>query len=220
MTWLSPSFPVGGYSYSHGLEYAVEAGYVTDAPSLQNWVSHILMKGSGFLDAVILSETWDAVAREDVERFVHVAERSAANRATSEMALESTAQGDAFFDAVNGAWHVEGLETWTAMLSHKKISATYPVMVGLAAALHGVAQAPTVLAYLHASASNFVAAGMRLVPLGQAAGQSVIAALESALIETQRRALETRLEDAGTAAPMVDWTSMQHETQYTRLFRS
>ncbi len=220
MTWFSPSFPVGSYTYSHGLEYAVEAGYVTDAASLKDWVGHIIGFGTGFLDAVIVAEIWNAIANKDNAAFMAIAERSAANRATREMALESNAQGTAFIDAIGASWHVVGFEDWRSRLKLRNIPLTYPVAVGITAALHSVAQEQIVLAYLHGTVSNLVSAAMRLIPLGQSAGQTVIASLEPAIIDTQQRALETRLENTGTAAPMVDWTSMRHESQYTRLFRS
>jgi urease accessory protein len=95
-----------------------------------------------------------------------------------------------------------------------------PIAVGVAASAHGVAVAPTLTAYLHAFAGNLVSAGLRLIPLGQTDGQRIIAALEQAIDVTRRAALETPLDEVGTAAPMVDWCSMRHETQYTRLFRS
>jgi urease accessory protein len=198
----------------------VEAGYLTDAQTLKEWVGHIVGYGAGYLDSVILAATWDAVRNKNQQRFIEIAERSAANRATSEMALESDSQGAAFLDAIDAAWHAGELETWTALLSAQSISLTYPVATGMTAALQDVELPAVVLAFLHGTSSNLVSAGMRLIPLGQAAGQSVIADLEDVVIQSQGRALSTTLDQAGTAAPMVDWTSMQHETQYTRLFRS
>jgi urease accessory protein len=79
---------------------------------------------------------------------------------------------------------------------------------------------PALAAFLQAFAANLVSAGVRLVPLGQSDGQLVVAALEAAVAAAARQALATPLDEVGTAAPIVDWCSMRHETQYTRLFRS
>ena len=95
-----------------------------------------------------------------------------------------------------------------------------PVVVGVAAAAHGVPVAAALTAYLHAFAGTIVSAGVRLIPLGQSDGQRVIAALERVIAATAADIVATPLDEIGTAAPLVDWCSMRHETQYTRLFRS
>ena len=95
-----------------------------------------------------------------------------------------------------------------------------PIAVAVAAACHGMPLAPTLSAYLQSFASNLVSAGMRLIPLGQAAGQGVIARLEPIVLQAARTAIDAELDEIGTAAPILDWCSMQHEAQYTRLFRS
>jgi urease accessory protein len=96
----------------------------------------------------------------------------------------------------------------------------YPVAVGVTAAGHGIALDPALHAFLHAVTANLISAGVRLVPLGQSDGQRVLAALESVVEATAARALATPLEEVGSAALRADLTSLLHETQYTRLFRS
>ena len=95
-----------------------------------------------------------------------------------------------------------------------------PVAVGIAAAAHGVDLRSALVAYLQAFAANLVSAGVRLIPLGQSDGQRAIAALERVVLAAAETAMAADLDRLGTAAPMVDWCSMRHETQYTRLFRS
>lgn len=220
MAWLSPAFPVGGYAFSHGLEYAVEEGLVRDRETLRRWIEAIVVHGTGRLEADLFRISWRAVKDDDVEMLAWAAERGHAMRATSEMALESGAQGQAFLDAFRSAWPRQGYERWTEALSASDFPPSYTVSVGLAAALEGIPLKTALLAFLHAFAANLISAGVRLVPLGQTDGQKALAALEETIIAAAAAALERAFEDLGGAAPLVDWTSMKHETQYTRLFRS
>ena len=92
--------------------------------------------------------------------------------------------------------------------------------VGAAAAIHGMPLPAVLTAYLQAFAANLVSAGVRLVPLGQTDGQRATAALELVVARAAAAAMTANLDELGTAAPLLDWCSMKHETQYTRLFRS
>ncbi|WP_413207121.1 urease accessory protein UreF [Rhodospirillum sp. A1_3_36] len=220
MAWLSPSFPVGAFTWSHGVEYAVEGGQVTDRASLTAWVSWILEAGAGRVDADLLREAMTAVRADDLERLLLVAEEGDALRGTHEMAQESAAQGEAFLRAIGDCWPVPGLERWRAALKGVGRPCPYPVAVGLASALHGIPVGPVLSAFLHAMGANLISAGVRLVPLGQTDGQRALASLGPVVARAARASLERPWEDLGAAAPMVDWTSIRHETQYTRLFRS
>jgi urease accessory protein len=221
MTWMSPAYPVGGYSYSHGLEFAVEAHLVRDRNSLAGWIAALITHGAGQLDAVLFRAAYEAAAAYDDNAFAEVAELGAALLATAETALESTAQGAAFLSTTRTAWPDPALErlavTWDGPI-------VYPVAVALACAARPpderIPLAAALTAYLHAYAANFISAAVRLVPLGQTEGQLAIAALERATLDAVARALATPLDELGTATPMIDWASMQHETQYARLFRS
>lgn len=221
MTWMSPAYPVGGYSYSHGLEFAVEAHLVRDRDSLAGWIAALITHGAGQLDAVLFRAAYEAAAAYDDDAFAEAAELGAALLATAETALESTAQGAAFLATTRAAWPDPALERMAATWDGPIV---YPVAVALACAARPVDERvplPLALtAYLHAYAANFVSAAVRLVPLGQTDGQLVIAALERPTLEAVRRALATPLDDLGSATPMIDWASMRHETQYARLFRS
>ncbi len=216
MTWLSPAYPLGAYSYSHGIEYAVEDGLVRDRATLQDWIGRAVRHGAGLTDAALLAAAWNAVHEKHAARLDDIVELAAAWRGSAETALESRAQGAAFLSVTRAAWPHPALDElslrWRGEVS-------LPVAVGVAAA-QGVGLAPTLTAYLHAFAGNLVSAGVRLIPLGQSDGQRAIAALEETIAATVRAALETPLDEIGTAAATIDWCSMRHETQYTRLFRS
>jgi urease accessory protein len=217
LTWLSPSYPVGGFSYSHGLEYAIEDGLVRDRASLIDWIRTVLADGAGRSDGVLFAAAWRATQANDVEGLDEIIELAAAWRGSAEMALESSAQGAAFLATTRAAWPHPLLDR--AALRHRGAVA-HPVAVAIAAAAHEVPLDAALSAYLHAFASSLVSAGLRAIPLGQSDGQHALADLEPAVGNAAATALAASPEDTGTAAPVVDWCSMRHETQYTRLFRS
>lgn len=217
MAWLSPSFPVGAFSYSSGIEWAVEAGDIRDAGTLADWLSLMMGDGAGYCDAILFVQTHRAVCAGDAAALRAVAELAAAFSPTKERHLETTAQGRAFRDAIRGAWPCDAIEmldaAWDGPLA-------YPVAVGATCAGHGIAVGVALPAFLHAVAANWISAGVRLVPLGQTDGQRVLGAMEDVIMETTQRSLAASLEDIGGAALRADMASMRHETQYTRLFRS
>jgi urease accessory protein len=217
MTWLSPSYPLGAFSYSHGLEYAIEAGLVRDGDGLAEWVATVLEAGAGLSDGALLAAAWSAAMARDEAALDEVTALATAWRGTAETALESAAQGAAFLATTRAAWPHPLLDTLS--LRHRGALAL-AVAVGAAGAVHEVPLSALLTAYLHGFAANLVSAGVRLIPLGQSEGQRVIAVLESVIARLARRIEATPIDEIGTAAPLVDWCSMQHETQYTRLFRS
>lgn len=220
LAWLSPSFPVGAFSYSHGTEYAVETGLVHDRESLRRWVAGIVGLGAGRVDAELFRTAYRAVAARDEVLLTWVLERGDALRPTAELGVETAGQGEAFITAVTGPWPADALDWLRAVATARQRPIVYPIAVGAAAAAHGISLLPALTAYLHALAANLVSAGIRLVPLGQSDGQRVIAALEAGIRSAAAAALERRREDIGGTSLMVDWASARHETQYTRLFRS
>jgi urease accessory protein len=217
LAWMSPSFPVGAFSYSHGLEWMIEAGDASDRASLQEIVEDVLRHGAGRSDAILLVAAHRAVATRDDGALRAAAELAAALQPTKERALESHSQGAAFLSTAEAAWAAPGIERLRAAWDGPVAT---PVAVGVVAAAHGVALRETALAYLHALAANLISAGLRAIPLGQTDGQRVTAALEPAIVAVAEEALSSSLDHVGGAALRLDIASMRHETQYTRLFRS
>jgi urease accessory protein len=217
MAWLSPAYPVGAFSYSSGIEWAVEAGDIADAASLRDWLEVMLADGGGFADAVLFVHARRAAEKGDDKALRAVAELAAALAPSKERHLETTAQGNAFVEATRAAWACDPLDrlksAWDGPVA-------YPVGVAAAAAGHGIPLAPALAAYLQALAANWVSAGVRLVPLGQTDGQRVLAALEPVIAASAQRAPHVALDDIGSAAFRADLAGARHESQYTRLFRS
>jgi urease accessory protein len=217
MTWLSPAFPVGAFSYSSGIEWAVEAGDVGDAASLCSWLGSMLADGPGFCDGVFLACAHRAASSDDDAQLREIAELASAFVPSRERQLETSAQGRAFIDIARAAWNCASLDRLTSSCGGTIV---YPVAVGLVSAAHAIPLASTIHAFLHAVTSNWISAGARLVPLGQTDSQRVLAQLEPTVAATARRALAASLDDLGSANFRADLASMRHETQYTRLFRS
>ncbi len=216
MIWLSPAYPVGGYSYSHGLEWTVEAGKVRDAATLGAWIEDVLAHGAGRSDVIFLAEAWRALAVGDMAALEQVAELAAALAPSAERRLETMAQGTAFLAATLAAWPRPEL----AALAADGREVAYPIAVGAAAAAHGLPLVETAQAFAQAFAANLVSAGVRLIPLGQSDGLRVLARMEPLIPRVVAAALACTLDDVGGAAIAADIASMRHETQYTRLFRS
>lgn len=217
LTWLSPSFPVGAFAYSSGIEWAVEAGDITDAASLRDWLAAMLSDGSGFCDAVFLAQSFRAAAEQDCAGLKEIAELAAAFVPSRERQLETTTQGRAFIEIARAAWNSPGLDAMVAACDGPIV---YPVAVGIVSAAHGIRLAPSLHAFLHAVVSNWISAGSRLIPLGQTDSQRVLADLEPVVAATAARADAAALDDLGSATFRADLASLRHETQYTRLFRS
>ena len=200
--WLSPAFPVGAFAYSHGLEWAIHNGDITDESSSRRWIETCLRYGTARTDAILLVQT---MLDGDAEELDMLARALAPSR---ERALETESQGEAFSGAMAQAWGGDG------------IPRAYPVAVGLAARNHDCPPRETVSLYLQAFVSNLVSAAIRLVPIGQAQGQRIIAALYPAIEEVTAEALTAPLDDIGGCALLSDIASMKHETQPVRLFRT
>lgn len=209
MAWLSPVFPVGSFSYSHGLEWAVHDGLVDGRTELEDWLGALIDFGSGWNDAVLLAEAHRrAAAGLSVSGVVELAEALAGS---AERHRESTLQGAAFVVAAQ-AWapSAEGLGETPA----------YSVAVGTVAGACGVPLAATLAAHLHVFAANIIQAAIRLGVTGQQGAVETLAALEPMLLEIAARAQSSTLDDLGSATFMSDVMAMKHETQYSRLFRS
>ncbi len=215
--WLSPNFPVGSFAYSHGVEWAVEAGDIKDAESCTAWLADLLEHGGGWSDAVLLAAAHRAVAEKDDTALIEVCELAAALAPSKERRLETLKQGDAFLLAVKNAWPCDAIERFLKVWPNET---AFPVAVGVAGAGHRLPLGATLEAFLLAFATNLVSAAVRLVPLGQTDGTKIVARLTPLAREVAARAAQCSLDDVGGAALRSDIASMRHETQYTRLFRS
>ncbi|WP_156677751.1 urease accessory protein UreF [Sphingomonas profundi] len=226
LAWTSPSYPVGAFSYSHGLEAAVEAGAVRDAASLVDYVSAVIARGGGWVDAVLFArayETWRGDGADDGSKardaaMDAIAELAVAFRGSAETALESRQMGRSFLAVTRAAWPHPALDAFAARHAGRPVA--HCIVGALACAAHGAPLRPALTAWIHGTAANLVSAGVRLVPLGQTDGQIATARLTPVIEDVVARAPATDPDDLGTSALLVELASLTHETQYTRLFRS
>jgi urease accessory protein len=219
-SWLSPAFPIGAYSYSHALEWAVEASYVRDRKTLVEWLGADLRYGSGRNEAIFFSEAWRNAAAHDRARLFETAELAAAYRATREFALESSQQGSAALSMLHEVWPDRILHWLLRSTRDRGVRPAQAVVFGVRAAREGIPLNLALPAFLQSYIANQVTAGVRLIPLGQTDGQLAIAEIEEYVLAASAQAERASIDDLGSAAFMVDLASMAHETQYTRLFRS
>ena len=216
MTWLSPSFPVGAFSYSSGIEWAVEAGDITDAASLRDWLAAMLGEGSGFCDAVFLAQAHRAASAQDEAGLREIAELAAAFVPSRERQLETSTQGRAFIEIARSAWACDGLDGMVAACG----GMVYPVAVG-------VVSAATPFRWRRRCTPSCMPWCRTGFPpargwsrSGKPTASAFCASLEADVAATAKRALEASLDDLGSATFRADLASLRHETQYTRLFRS
>jgi urease accessory protein len=215
-SWVSPSFPNGAYSYSHGLEWAVEAGHIHDRLSLVDWLEADLYYGSGRNDAIFFGEAYRCVIESDDAGLTRVAELATAFRGTSEFALESSQQATACLATLRQVWPHQILDVLLEMSCQPVLA----VVLGARSASERIPPCLALPAFLQSYVGNLAIAGVRLIPLGQTDGQFAISALEDAILSASAQANCATLDDLGSAGFMVEFASIAHETQYTRLFRS
>lgn len=196
--WLSPAFPTGAFAYSHGMEWAISAGDITDAASAERWLADVLRFGAGWQDAVLLA---CALRAEDVTDY------ACALAPSRERLAETLDQGRAFARGVAGL----GITVTDAPL---------PVAVGQAAAGLGLPPAQVIALYLHSFAANLVSVAVRFVPLGQSDGQRILAALHPLIVALADRAGGAGLDAITASALGADLAAMRHETMPVRIYRT
>lgn len=217
MVWLSPAFPVGAFAYSHGLEWAFEAGDLHDAATLRDWLDALVGHGSLRNDLILFATSFRATVSQDGQTLAEIAELALALANSGERRLETVTQGNAFLAAARAAWPCEA---FTHLAAAWPGDVAYPVAVAVAAAGHGLPLAPSLEAYGLAFVANLVSAAVRLGIVGQTDGQRITAGLVPALHAAAASADTATLDDLGACAFRSDLAALRHETQYSRLFRS
>lgn len=210
LTWLSPAFPTGAFAHSHGLEWATEAGDITDRATAEAWLEALLRHGDLRSDAILLRHAHRAATLGDAQTLSEIAALAEAATPGRERRDETLSQGAAFAAAAR---------TW-GDLALPPGRVALPVALGATAATHAIDEHATCTGFLHAAVANLTSAAVRLVPLGQTDGLRVLHALEPAILATSQDTATATLDDLGTACLRADLASLRHETQRTRLFRT
>lgn len=210
----SPTLPVGAYAYSQGLEWAVESGWVSDERSAADWIGGILGAGPAQLDVPVLARLYRAWASDDLAQVHYWSRHLDAARESGELQAEARQLGESLAVLLSQLG-IDAAQSW------KEIEyAGFPTLFALAAVHYRVPLPETALGFLWAWCENQVAAAIKLVPLGQAAGQRMLSVLIEQLPAVAERGLVLADDEIGVLAPRLAIGSARHETQYSRLFRS
>lgn len=211
---VSPGLPIGMYSYSQGLERAVEDGWINNAEQTANWLQGLLQNGSSKVDLPILARIYDAWRQHDSSAIEHWSQILIACRETAELRAEDRQTGQALARLLINLEFPEALE-WV-----KRADATLVTLFALAAARWEINKADAMAGYLWGWLENQVLCAVKLVPLGQVAGQKLLITLAGELPALVDRALSMRDDEIGGSCFGLALTSSRHEMQYSRLFRS
>ena len=216
MQLASPALPVGGFSYSEGLEAAVEHGLVHDEASAQTWLIDQLLLVQARSDLAVLAQAMAAWAQPDVPRLQQLNDWLLQTRETHEMRLQTEQMGRSLVD-----WLGNQTQADAERLSMcAALPPTWPVAFALALHTHHAPVRDGLLASAFGWAENMVQAALKSVPLGQRSGQRILAALSAAIPEAVSHAMGLSDDDRQAFAPRLAILSARHETQYSRLFRS
>lgn len=203
--WLSPAYPVGAFTWSHGLEAAIAQGWIGDTQALELWLADLLEHGSGRADAVWIALAYAAADSAELARLDASARAFAP---AAERLREAERQGAAFARVTRKVW---ALDLPDAVL---------PVALGRAARLLDMDVEAVAALYLHSFAANLVSAAQRLMPLGQTGAQRILSGLGGACAATAAQAMQATPDDVWSNAFLSDIAAMRHETQQPRLFQS
>lgn len=212
---ISPVLPVGAYSYSQGLEYAVENGWVNSEQSVLSWIEGLLAHSLAYLDVPVLKRLYDAWRENNTDQVEYWNRFLIASRETAELRAEDRQMGAALANLLPELGLREAL-LWKSATQ----SATFASMFALAATRWEVDAKQAAEGYCWCWCENQVIAAVKLVPLGQTAGQRLLMALGEAIPVAVETGFALEDEGIGWIAPGFVMASMKHETQYTRLFRS
>lgn len=210
----SPGLPVGGFTYSQGLEWAVEAGWVRDTAGFCAWQREQLHDTLGCLDWPVLARLYQACLADDAEAFAHWSAFLLANRETAELRLEERQRGSALARLLDG-WQLGQAPAWRNSLELTQLGGMAWLGAHWAIPLRDLA-----LGHGFAWLEGAVMAGVKLVPFGQQAAQTLLRDLGAELPTVLDQAMTMGDEQIGGGLPLLAIASSRHETQYTRLFRS
>lgn len=223
MTWFSPSYPIGSFSYSHGIEYAVEVGLIKNAENLKEWIQAILQFGTGRIDSILFKTTYEIFQNTNSfenKKFEEIIVLSNALKSSPELWLESCRQGEAALKILLVTYPHPALTLLHTTLKEMSKNPTLSIVFGIVCSCYKIPFRESLSAFLHSFAANLMAAGLKTIPLGQTDGQKIMTSLQDVITQIIDKMINATLEDIGGATPMIDWTSVKHETQYTRLFQS
>jgi len=217
LIWLaSPALPVGGFSYSEGLEAAVDRAGVTTESLAADWLSDQLHLSLARGDLAVIAQAIPAWRRDDLERVKALNDWVLQTRETSELRLQAEQMGRSLLEWLRNHQSISD----THLQACAQLPPTYPVAFALAASPLDAGVPDCLTAYTFGWAENMMQAALKSVPLGQSAGQRILVRLAAEIPAAITTAMALEDRDRQAFSPMLAILSSQHETQYSRLFRS
>jgi urease accessory protein len=213
-------FPTGAYAFSHALETYVELGLVHDRASCQQLLVNVCENALGPCDMVFCTHAFQLADKQDLQTLVNLDRLLQAYKVPQELRLESQHTGQAFLRASLALGPPPLVQTFLQEVQQGTAPGNHAIAFGLVAQSLGLSEAHAVQGYLYNITAGWVAAALRLVPLGQAEGQRLLHDLAPTLLTVQQRYGHLTPAEAWSCTPGLDIRSMQHERLYTRLFRS
>ena len=214
MHLVSPSLPVGGFTYSQGIEWAVEMDWIRTAEDLETWLGDQLRNSMAILDLPLLSRMHCAARTSERDTMVRCIDWLLAARETSELRAEEANRGRALADLLI-AWGLPGAPAWKPILARSQAAG-----FAFAAAAWDIQVRDAALGYAWGWLENLTLAAVKIIPLGQTQGQLVLHRIAERVPATVQVALGLEDDEIGASSPALAIASSAHETQYTRLFRS
>lgn len=214
MHLVSPTLPIGSFTYSQGIEYAVECGWISHVTQLQDWLASQLQTSMQYLEIPILKRLYSAAERHDEASLRYWVQYLNASRETSELLLEEQNRGRALTDLLLSLG-VTQAHNWKPLLAQSQAAA-----FAVAAVHWQIPVQQAALGYAWSWLENLVLSAVKLIPLGQTQGQQCLEHLLLQLPEVVAKGLQVADEEIGASLMALALASSQHETQYTRLFRS
>lgn len=211
---LSPALPVGAYSYSEGIETLVEWGVISSNNTLKHWLEQELSYGAIRTEAAVMLRAYQATVSKDKTALSYWNTWLSAARETSELRASSWQMGQSLMRLLLA---IKPREAQSFCLQGE---CNYAVCLGTFAALEQIDSKSLILGYLHSWATNLITAGVKLIPLGQTAGQTLLHELHANISAAATEIISLEDDELSTCSWGLSLASMAHETQYTRLFRS
>ena len=211
----SPALPVGAYSYSEGLETLVDQEIITNQDNLWSWLEEELCYGAIRLEAAIMLRAYQSFSNQDIETLIYWNNWLSAARETEELRQQSWQMGQSLLKLL-----IDLQPQLKSLISKINSPCNYAIAFSIAAAYWQIDKQTAIMTYLHNWATNLINAGVKLIPLGQTAGQKLLFSLRHLILQTTEKILTLRDEDLRSCGWGLALASMNHETQYTRLFRS
>ncbi|MGB5598019.1 MAG: urease accessory protein UreF [Thiothrix litoralis] len=211
---VSPTLPIGSFTYSQGIEWAVECGWVTCPADLRGWLESQLHGSITQIDIPVLQRLYQAVEQRDTARLAHWIDILNASRETSELLLEEKNRGRALTDLLI-ALEIPHAAAWKPLLAQSQSAA-----FALAAVHWHIPLQDAAGGYVWSWLENLVLSAVKIIPLGQTQGQKILHQMTPLIPAAVVQGLQVADDDIGAASPALAIASSRHETQYTRLFRS